>query len=262
MPILDAHAHVFPQKIAQKAVESIGEFYGTKLERKGTAEDLIRTGSRAGVSRYLVHSTATKAEQVGAINDYIAAECRLHPEFVGFGALHPDMDDCQAEIDRLIALGLRGIKLHPDFQAFQADDPRMDGAYALCAERGLPILFHAGDARYDFSGPRRLAAVLDRHPRLVMIAAHFGGYSEWEESLELLAGRDLWFDTSSSLWKLEPAKARAILRKHGAGRFLFGSDYPMWDQEGELRRLDVLGLSEAEREDILWNNGASLLGLS
>ena len=52
---------------------------------------------------------ATKAEQVSSINDFVASKVNLHPDrLIGLGALHPEMEDPYAEIERIIALGLRG----------------------------------------------------------------------------------------------------------------------------------------------------------
>ena len=71
MKIYDAHAHIYPAKIADKAVAAIGSFYGIPMAGgTGTADDLIASGSQIGVSKYLVHSTATNPQQVRAINDY------------------------------------------------------------------------------------------------------------------------------------------------------------------------------------------------
>ncbi len=261
MPILDTHAHIFPPKIAEKASRSIGLFYNTDVTYKGSIGELIASGDRISVTRYIVHSTATRAEQVIPINDFIIRSCREEPRFIGFGTMHQDFPDIRGEFERMQEEGLKGLKLHPDFQEIEADSPRLDPVYEELADRDLPVLIHAGDSRYDYSSPRRLARVLDRHPRLKMIAAHFGGYTQWEDSLEYLAGRDCWFDTSSSLWRLSPETAGRFFRKHGTERFLFGSDFPMWDHTGELKRLDALQLGDRERDGLLWDNGAALLNL-
>lgn len=226
----------------------------------GSADELVSSGDAIGVERYVIHSTATRADQVASINDFVAGEVARESRFVGFGTMHRDFPEPEAEIARIAAAGLRGVKLHPDFQRFPVDDPKMDAVYAELAARGLPVLVHAGDRRFDFSGPRRIARVLDRHPGLTLIAAHFGGYTEWEDALGLLAGRNLFMDTSSTLWKLEPERALGIIRKHGTERFLFGSDFPMWDHRTELARFLSLGLSDAENRAILGENAARLLG--
>lgn len=259
MRIIDFHAHIYPDKIAEKASLAIGEFYDAPVTFHGFVSELLKSGDAVGVEKYIVHSTATKSAQVASINDYIVGEVRKEGRFVGFGTIHPDFEDPAREIGRIREAGLKGIKLHPDFQKFEADSPAMDGIYGILADAGMPVLIHAGDCRYDFSGPRRIARVLDRHPRLKLIAAHFGGYTEWDEAFELLAGRDLWFDTSSTFWKLSQDRARRMIAKHGADRFLFGSDFPMWDHAGELERFLALGLGEADTQAILAGNAEELL---
>lgn len=65
--IIDAHAHIFPDKIAERAVGGIGEFYGMKVDFDGTLWTLLREGGEAGVDRYIVQSVATVPEQVTEI---------------------------------------------------------------------------------------------------------------------------------------------------------------------------------------------------
>ena len=104
--IVDAHAHIFPEKIARKATENIGRFYDIPMCHLGSAEELLRRGSAIGVKRYLVCSTATRPDQVEHINTFIHEQCRLHPEFFGFATMHPGYANFEAELDRAVALGL------------------------------------------------------------------------------------------------------------------------------------------------------------
>ena len=260
--VIDFHAHIYPAKIAAKATESISNFYGDAPMRwSGSSDELIKSGSKAGVEKYIVHSTATKPSQVLSINDYIKSEMNNHSEFIGFGTIHPEFEDFENELKRIKANGLTGIKIHPDFQKFQADIPEMDNIYEVISSLKMPILFHAGDCRFDFSSPKRIRNVHEKHPKLVIVAAHFGGYTQWDEAYEYLAGQQVYFDTSSTLWKLDFNEAKKILRKHGTDKMLFGSDFPMWDHEGEIRKLDVLELTASEKEAILYTNAKNLLGL-
>ena len=165
MEIIDAHAHIYPEKIAAKATDTIGIFYDIKMDMPaGTAEKLVETGTRAGISRYVVHSVATTAHQVRSINEFIKRECEAHPEFIGFITLHQDLseEEIESEVDFAIANGLKGIKLHPDFQKFNIDDESAERFYRA-ADGKLPILFHIGDDRYDFSKPHRLAKMAKKY---------------------------------------------------------------------------------------------------
>ena len=47
-PAADAHAHIYPEKIAEKATASVGAFYDLKMENTGLPEGLLREGEEAG----------------------------------------------------------------------------------------------------------------------------------------------------------------------------------------------------------------------
>lgn len=257
--IIDAHAHIFPDKIADRATEGIGGFYGITAKYDGTLKTLMEQGNAAGVDKFLVQSVATVPEQVCSINNYISECVSRYPDrLIGFGAMHPDFENIAGETERIISLGLKGIKLHSDFQRFNLDDKR---AYAIyeAAEGRLLILFHIGDPRYDFSAPERLMRVVERFPKLTVIAAHLAGWTMWERGAEIFAGSGIYADCSSSLYALTPERAAELIRKIGADRVFWGTDYPLWGAAEELERFRALPLSDKERQDILGGNIASLL---
>ena len=41
MPIVDAHCHIYPEKIAARAVQSVGDFYSLEMDGDGTADRLL-----------------------------------------------------------------------------------------------------------------------------------------------------------------------------------------------------------------------------
>ncbi len=257
----DAHAHIYPGKIAEKATASVGSFYDIPMGNVGLPHVLWEAGGGAGIDRFLVCSVATKVEQVRSINEFIAQKCRKYPQFLGFGAWHQDIEDIEGEMDEIERLGLRGIKVHPDFQRFQIDDPRMLPVYEEASRRGLPVLFHTGDSRMDFSSPRRLMAVLNKLPDFTCIAAHLGGYTEWDTARRELRGTNVYIDTSSSLFAVSPEKARESIYHFGVEHTLFGTDFPMWKPDEELERFFALGLSEEENRAVLYGNFQRLFHL-
>ena len=148
----DAHAHIYPAKIAEKATAAVGDFYGLSMSHVGLPEVLDQTGQKAGLDRFLVCSVATKVEQVRSINCFIQRACREFPRFLGLGAWHPDVADLEGELEDLEARGLRGVKLHPDFQEFCIDDPKMLPFYRAAAQRRRGVDQEAGD-RNPFPKP-------------------------------------------------------------------------------------------------------------
>ena len=65
--VADAHSHVYPEKIAEKATVNVGVFYGLNMENVGRSEDLIKLGKANGMDKYLITSVATKVEIAGKI---------------------------------------------------------------------------------------------------------------------------------------------------------------------------------------------------
>lgn len=260
--IIDTHAHVYPDKIAEKAVRAIGDFYNIHMAKGGNVEGLLTSGAKIGVSRYVIHSLATTLHQVESINNFILTTAHANSAFIPFATLHPDMEegDMQKEIERVISLGAKGLKLHPDFQKFYADDENVYKIYRTCKGK-LPILFHAGDNRYDFSSPKRIARVAKLFPDLTVISAHFGGYHRWDEVGVYDGLQNVYYDTCSTMFMLSPDRATEIMRKLGVDRFFFSSDYPMWDHEEELENLMRLDLNEEEREMVLYKNAERVLGI-
>ena len=259
--IIDMHAHIFPHKISEKATRSIGDFYDINMfYAVGESGALLEAEREIGAKQTLVCSVATTPRQVQSINDFIAEECSAHPEMIGFAALHGDYEDIAGEVDRVIGMGLRGIKLHPDFQTFAIDDPKMDRIYGL-AEGVCPILFHTGDRRYAYSNPGRIRPVLEKFPRLQLICAHFGGYSEWDDVRRAYDGLEVWVDTSSSFFALPAEEAKKLIAFFGEDHVLFGSDYPMWNAADEIRNIRSLGLPAETEEKIFSGNLLKLLKL-
>lgn len=261
MEIINAHAHIYPQKIAQKATETIGAFYNIKMEMPaGTAERLIEDGKKAGVTKYVVHSVATTAHQVRSINDFIKKEVDEHPEFIGFMTLHPDLTESEIddELNFAITNGFKGVKLHPDFQKFYVDDDNARKIYSRVGDK-LPILLHMGDDRFEYSKPSRLVKIAKEFTNVTFIAAHFGGYRCWDDAEKYKGLTNVYYDTCSSLPFITPKRAKEIISCLGADKFFFATDFPMWDTVTELERFNKIDLTETERRMILSENIKNLL---
>ncbi len=263
--VADAHAHIYKPKIAEKASQVIGEFYRTPMAVDDAISDkLEQQGDLIGTDRYLVCSAATDVRQVDSINRFIADECQAHPKFVGLGTSHQEVEDVDAVLDQVQALGLKGIKLHPDFQKFNIDDPRMMPLYRGAAKRGLIMMFHVGDERpeVDFSSPERLSRVLDQVPDLRCHAAHFGCCRQATmRPLPLmanqLAGADIMYDTSSTFAWYTLDELCDLIDLIGTDRLMWGTDFPMWDHREELKTLFDLRLGEEATRDLLYRNFAA-----
>jgi len=269
--IFDIHTHTYPEKIADRAVESLEKFYdfygdyGFAVAGKGTYADLSSMAEDNNVVGYLLFSVATNPTQVEKVNDSIASLAKKSREegfqTVGFLGMHQDYPDFEKELIRCEDMGLCGVKIHPDIQGVDIDDPKLIELYKLIEGR-MPLYLHMGDDRpqYRFSEAVKLVDILKQFPRLRVVAAHLGGYKAWDDALEHLAGRDnVYYDTSSALWAMTPERAADIISALGAENVMFGTDYPVVNTKEELERFFKINLTDREREDILWNNAIRFL---
>ena len=261
MQLIDIHSHVYPREIAHKAAASIREFYRLKThEMDGTPETLLERGDKAGISRFVILPVAVKPEHTRHINEFILEQAAAQPRFIGFGTLHAAMEHIQEEAQFIMDSGLHGIKMHPDTQQFAIDDPRLFPVYDQIQGK-LPVLFHMGDCRYDYSHPARLCRVLKEFPRLQVVAAHFGGYRMYETGMEYLKDQNCLMDVSSSLMFMPEGVAEKHIGIYGAERLAFGTDYPLWDPVPETERFLRLKLTDDQFEQIGHRTVEQLLNL-
>lgn len=261
--IVNAHCHIYPEKIADKAVRGIREFYDLDMSLNGKVDGLLEDGAKVGVTHYLVHSVATIPKQVKSINEFIAESVNKHPDkFIGFGTLHPDSEDLQGDFDYLIELGLKGVKLHPDFQLFAMDEDRAFKIGEIIDKANVPMLVHCGDFRYNYSNPEQIKAFLEKFPNITFIGAHFAGWSIWKEATAKLAGApNLYVDLSSSLYNLTSTEAVDLIHAYGSEKVLWGTDYPMWDSASEMEYFNKLDLTDKEKSQILFENASRILDI-
>lgn len=250
----DSHTHAFHPKIAHKVLAQLQAHYDIPPVGNGLAEDLLQRAKDAGIHRVVVHTAATDPSQVVPANNWSMSLDRDHEAIVAFGTMHPDFDDMEAEFARLERNGIKGLKFHPDFQGFRMDDPAFHRVLEIVQDRFV-CMFHVGDVlppEQNPSCPLKVAEIRRNFPRLKIIAAHLGGYRHWKWAMDHLYGLDVWLDTSSALPFMGDATLREIFNRHPRDRFLFGSDYPLFDPGQQMRELQRrMAFTDSEMHDLL-----------
>lgn len=262
--LIDFHCHAFPERIAERAIKTLVHTSGGLYpQTDGTLPSLKAEMKKDGVDMAVVQSIATSPAQQTNVNNF-AMEINQDESIVAFGSIHPDAPDALAELERIKAAGLKGVKLHPEYQSFYVDDEKMKPIYKKISSLGLITLFHAGHdcgfAPPYHCMPDNLLRALKWFDSPV-VAAHWGGIGCWAEVLEKLCGRDLWFDLSFGYSSIPKPIAQAIIDKHTPDRLLFASDMPWHRPDWELRLLESLELSDSDRDKIYYQNATKLLSL-
>ncbi len=260
--LIDFHTHCFPDALATKAVEKLSfASGGLKNHTDGTVSGLKTRMQNDGVQVSVVLNIATNAHQQNKVNDF-AASINNGQDIFSFGSVFPDSPDAIEELERIKALGMKGVKLHPDYQGFSVDDEKMIPIYKKISSLGLITVFHAG-WDYGFAPPyggtpKKMIKAL-KHFDSPVVAAHFGGVNCCEAVLKYLCGTDIYFDTSFGYSMLPKYYAEKIIEKHGTDKILFGTDTPWHTAEMEMRLLKSLSLSDSEMVKITNENARKLL---
>ena len=159
------------------------------------------------------------------------------------------------ELTGALAAGALGIKLHTSLPGYDFSHPQLDVAFALAAERRVPMLFHTGRAVPPFA--RDLARLLERHPGAQVVLAHCAIADL--HAVCALRHPNIRFDTS--LWNA--LDVRALLAEAAPEQLLYGSDAPYYSPAGTQAKLfpqlAAAGASEDVRLDVAARSAALLL---
>ncbi len=170
-----------------------------------------------------------------------------------------------AEVQRQLDLGAVALKLHPVHGAFRPDDKELYPAYAVCRERGVPIILHSGTSTFPGSrtsngNPELLMDVIEDFPDLQFVFAH-GGRGWWYDAAAFLAlARDnVWLDLAGLPPKKLPEYYARFDLERLAQKWVFGTDWPgVPGTARNARAVGTLGLSDATVRKVLSGNAMTL----
>jgi uncharacterized protein len=238
LEIFDAHTHL-----------------GTDIDGMvGRYEELIGSMDRYGISRANMFCLDEPDRHPGfqAGNDRtLEFAARSDGRLVPFVRLALDEGPIE-EARRCLDLGARGIKLHPRAQKFLLNDERLAPVFALAAERGVPILIHAGRGLPPIA--EALERLVDAHPGAQLILAHAGIADLANLAYRFSGKRGVFFDTS--VWSA--IDLLGLLRLVPPEQIVYASDYPYGQQPGSLllssRVVRVSGFDDRQLRDVFAGN--------
>lgn len=266
--IIDAHAHIFPDGVAAKAIKTILDNASGNLEvfTNGTFDSLLSSMDEAGVDYSVALPVATSPGHWSSILQWIKTVMPRSERIIYFGTLHPD-DDYKAVIKEFKNEGLQGIKFHPGYQNFPADSKEAYKVYEEALDKGLVLQFHSG---YDPSLPQCDYTSVERFARLVrdfsnskIILAHGGGMDEWEKVADMLGGKGCYFDLAFVIEKMQVSSSARRFFRENEDFFVFGTDSP-WRGQKEyvqlIKKSDTL--TDEQREKLFCKNIMKLITIS
>lgn len=260
--IIDVHTHVWPEKVSQKAKDFLESSYQVKIVCDPTLDNLLSYMDKNGIDISVICAVATLPNQVRPINDWLFTIKNSRVKF--FASLHPFYKDWQDELKRIKENAL-GIKFQPGFQDFFIDDEKVFEVYEKIEEMQIPVLFHCGQELSEKlkvrSDPSRVLKIQEKFSSMKIIAAHFGGFRQWNDVKKVLLGKNIYFDTSAFFGHIEDNQAIEMLGTHPKDYILFGTDFPLVDQKKDIDFLNSYNLDKDLKEKIFFNNAKRLFNL-
>ena len=152
------------------------------------------------------------------------------------------------------------LKIHPSITRRPATDPQFAPYGEIAAARGQPVVIHCGRWQ-EMAGYTLALEFADRFPKAPVILAHMGGDSPHlvQAAVDAAYSRkmdNVYFGTESirEPWLLESA-----IRRIGASRLIFGSDFNLNHPEPFRRLIEILDVTDEERTMILRSNINNLM---
>jgi predicted TIM-barrel fold metal-dependent hydrolase len=264
--VIDVHTHLHPPALHAAIRRWFAEHSSWVLEHPTEPRAVARALREQGVEHFAFCSYAHKPGMARDLNAWLSATVReLGPGAVPLATVHAADPDPGGDVRAALRAGCAGLKVHEDVQRFELDDPRLSGALAAVAEHEGFVLVHAGHIPWSDEtndGPARMARVLERHPALRIVVAHFG-MPDWPRYLDLAAREPRLFLDTTMAFAPESPMRRDITRAdvmRAPSQIVLGTDWPNipypWD--GDLRGLRALALDEATLHAITSENARRL----
>lgn len=233
--IIDCHCHA-----------GEGDILSAPWNTAAPIEPHLQRARAAGIDRTVIF--ALFAREMQRANEQLARLVASHPEeLIGFVRLHPTRDAGRLREQARQARqewGFRGIKVHggdalPTREVMEA-----------AGEFQLPLLV---DIKDQTTAVEMLAT---EFPEVNIIVAHLGSFGgNWQAhraTIDLMTRYDNVYADSSGV-RFFDFLASAVERA-GPEKLLFGSDGPLLHPGVELRRIELLGLSDEDRAKVLGGN--------
>ena len=233
---------------------------------ESTTEDLLETMKDARVDRALVI-----AHPPWISNDFVQDLCVSESSFYAAVNIPKGTPKPGAALRTYVKQGAKALKIHPAFDGEGVDSPRYRGLLRTASDLGLPVIIHTGciHSRLLYKNPtvggaEQFTKWYETYSKTNFVLSHMN-FHDPQTALDLCEQfPNLWVDTS---WQPAETIAEAV-RRIGAERVLFGSDWPLLGNNIRVGReriqdcIDTGLLNPEQAELILGVNATKLLGIA
>jgi predicted TIM-barrel fold metal-dependent hydrolase len=232
-------------------------------------EDMLASMDACGIEQAAVYSlNAVHYLNPHDGNEEVAKAIAPHRDrLVPFAVLRANFAGWQDDMEACLNnFGMLGFVLLPNYHHYALDDAALEPLMARAAEAGLPVCVQVG-----LEDPRRQ---YDREKVFEVPASEVGDFARAYPDVTVIAlglkfGQpqqagdplpdNFYFDTSNyeCMGDLE-----AAVELFGAGRILFGTNFPLFNPLANVDKLRLAGIPEEGRNAIASANAHRILGIA
>jgi hypothetical protein len=256
---IDCHTHLG---------EADGRNFGPK--------ELLRSMDAAGIDQSIIIAERTSGWQ--STTEHLADLAEREPRFKVLADVNFETLDV-AEINKLVRLldegRVVGLKFYTGYEDYYASNEKVFPLYEYCQEHEKPVMFHTGSLEranrglLKYSHPLTIDEVAHAFPQLRIVIAHMGNPWLLDCAAVMAKNEHVYADVSAFFDEFKPITAYEIdifvnrlsdvrLFLGSYEKFLFGTDWPLYEQDQYLAAVEALGLSERERARVFAENAQAL----
>ncbi|RPF53431.1 amidohydrolase family protein [Aquisalibacillus elongatus] len=250
--IIDAHAHLSPTDYG-----SI-DLYVKHLEVAGIGHGVVVPGGMLDVRKltdYIIGKEKPSKEPPN--NQYLKEAITQHPDkLTPFYCVNPREAQSVEEFEKAINDGFKGLKLSPMSHQFSFASQTVKELAELCGQYNVPLYTHT--VFNPGASTKRLISLAEEFKNTNFILGHMGFGPADTEGVEAALKMDHFFLETSQGSHLH---IQETLKKIGASKIIFGSEFPLSHPKLELQNILLLDATDDELDLMLGQNIQNLLGL-
>lgn len=261
---IDAHIHILPDDVHEANPESEDVWVHADLHKYSTMMD--SHGIEKAVIMPLNDPWLMSMEfTIDAVHKNLYEMKQCYPgKFYAFADIdtrNASAESVEAIRKAIVEYGLDGIKIHPNNTGIDLDSSYNQPIFAYAQEHKIPVAIHSyPNTENDRSATQQIVNMLNAYPDLTVIVSHMGAY-QWEQLLSARCFVDISAILPDYVRTYGIAKTNEILRKFGADRLVFATDYPdsrilkpdeIYDSYFEI--LNQIDFTGEEAEKIAYSN--------
>ncbi len=280
--IIDAHTHLFPDKIRKNREKFFSDepafkkLYQSAKSRLLGAAEMLASMDAEQVDKSVIFGFPWRNEALfKRHNDYIGEVVNRYPErFIGLGCFDPFSDGATEETLRCLKeTGLSGIGELAFYQTGidKVSLAKLEPVMEICRNRNLPVLIHTNEPighQYPGKTPNTLAQIYQlvvTFPKNKIVLAHWGGglffFSLLKKEVKQRL-KNVYFDTAASPYLYDANVYRLAIELMGVEKILFGSDFPLLPPARYFDEMKTAGLLADELQQICGGNAAKLFNVA